>query len=257
MSDYLNRIVARTQAMETPASAPEPAAVPDLLEADAADGPGALDPFTVAGEEAGALDPFAAEGEAAGAKMPGATNSSDADAPADSARPDRAAMSVPAPSMPLPSGRDDLAGASPPMASTDPPPVLPRADLLPIPASEVPSPSDAEAAPEAIIDIDARTVTSARIAPDEPAETGDLVILPISDFAGQGFVPALAPETAAGPAEAVIVAPQISIGRITVQVTVVPERPALPAARPAVRRAAPGAGPAPAPLRLRLGLGQM
>jgi hypothetical protein len=121
----------------------------------------------------------------------------------------------------------------------------------------VPSPSDAEAAPEAIID--ARTATSARIAPDEPAETGDLVILPISDFAGQGFVPALAPEAAAGPAEAVIVAPQISIGRITVQVTVVPERPALPAARPAVRRAAPAAGPAPAPapLRLRLGLGQM
>jgi hypothetical protein len=242
MSDYLNRIVARTQATETPASAPERAAVPDLLEDDAAEAPGAL-------------DPFAADGEAEGAKMPGATNSSDADALADSARPDRAAMIAPAPSMPLPSGRDHLAGASSPMSSADPPPVLPRADLLPIQASEVPSPSDAEAAPEAIID--ARTATSARIAPDEPAETGDLVILPISDFAGQGFVPALAPEAAAGPAEAVIVAPQISIGRITVQVTVVPERPALPAARPAVRRAAPAAGPAPAPLRLRLGLGQM
>jgi hypothetical protein len=265
MSNYLDRIVARTQATETLAPAPEPAAVHDPLEADASDG-------------LAAIDPFAAETEGAiGATMPGAAESSGAAALDTVSSTQAATIGAAAPSISLPFGRESLGGAST---------QAPGADPMPLQAGGVTGPDDADAEPEAII-IGARTITGDRIAPNEPSGMDGLVILPISDLAAQGFVPALqpisdlaaqgfvpalqpisesaaqgfapglAPEATAGAAETVIATPQITIGRITVQVTIVPDRPALPAARPAGRRTVPAPGPALAPLRLRLGLGQM
>jgi hypothetical protein len=264
MSDYLDRIVARTQATEAPVPASAPAAGADPLEAEALDGPDAVDALEAEGEPiAGATTSIVGGSSAAGAR--------------DAARPERAATFEPALPMPLGFDREfdvgatslvqedaaaglvsagQAADASARGTASDRPRSdsrFGRAEALISPSTESGLVAPIEPSQLAVPQPE-EFVDDAGLGSGKPPEISGLATPPAAAPGALAFAPAPVP---VGFAESAVVVPRITIGRITVQVTILPERPESPVTRPVARRAAPPAVPALAPLRLRLGLGQM
>jgi hypothetical protein len=274
MTGYLASIVARSRA--APAAPPRAAAPPaDPFDAEAqaepvdsfgpggADGAGAVATDSVGdGTAAGGDIPLGAEAGhfGSGAEFPGRARplAADNDTPARSVQswaPGSDALDGYPPAA-SPQADRPAPGVGPePRAAAPIDPTRPaRRDPIGAPSTPTPDMAEAIAAaraplPPVVAEVTDRAARIVGEAADLPGPVGDLPpamqLLPSHLGSDAGLH--------ATPAPAV---PQISIGRITVHVTVA-ERPPPPPAKSAQRRIAPPQLPVQAPLRLRLGIGQM